>query len=94
MSETITAEVSTRICKHMNKDHAEAVLLYAHAYGGSPSAIEAKMTSIDPKGMNMEVQENNQTIMVRIQFDHTLESAEDAHQTLVAMVKQAKATDS
>jgi putative heme iron utilization protein len=30
------------------------------------------------------------TVPVRIEFDHPLKDAEDAHHTLVAMIKQAR----
>ena len=33
MSEEFSTQVSDRICKHMNEDHADAVVLYAKAYG-------------------------------------------------------------
>ena len=32
MSDPFSPEVSDRICKHMNNDHAEAVLLYAKVF--------------------------------------------------------------
>ncbi len=42
-SDQITADVSARICAHMNGDHAEAVIDYARYYGG----IEAPKNSQD-----------------------------------------------
>lgn len=90
MAEPITAAVSDRICKHMNDDHAEAVLMYAQLYGGKPEAKSAVMESIDPEGMNLSATVGDQTLPVRVKFDHTLEGAEDAHHTLVAMLKQSR----
>lgn len=93
MPEPITSTVSDRICKHMNDDHSEAVLLYATAYGHQPNATAATMESIDPEGMTLAVTVDDGTATtVRVTFDHTLEGAEDAHQTLVAMLKQARVT--
>ena len=42
-ADPLTDAVSARICKHMNDDHAEAVLAYAHHYGGvnAPTALDA-----------------------------------------------------
>jgi putative heme iron utilization protein len=40
--------------------------------------------------MDLTAQVNGEAIPVRIQFDHLLADAEDAHQTLIAMVKQAR----
>lgn len=90
MSESITAEVSHRICQHMNEDHASAVVLYVQAFGGSPDATSAEMLSIDPRGMDITAQVNGAAKPIRIEFDHVLQDAEDAHHTLIAMVKQAR----
>ena len=43
MADPITPAISDRICKHMNEDHAEAVLTYAKVYGKSPTAETAAM---------------------------------------------------
>ncbi|NJM96224.1 MAG: DUF2470 domain-containing protein [Phormidesmis sp. RL_2_1] len=86
-SEKITSQVSDRICKHMNKDHAEAVLTYVHKYGHQQAATAAILTAIDHKGMDLDAQVNGETLCVRIAFDHELKDAADAHHTLVAMLR-------
>jgi putative heme iron utilization protein len=93
MSETFSTEVSSRICQHMNDDHSTAVALYAQAYGGLTEAKTAKMVAIDSQGMDLTAQVNGETIPVRIQFDHVLQDSEDAHHTLIAMVKQARSRE-
>ena len=90
MSKDFSADISSRICKHMNDDHADAIVLYAKAFGGVTDANAAQMLSIDAQGMNLTAQVNGEAVPVRIQFDHVLADAEDAHQTLIAMVKQAR----
>lgn len=90
MSEAITPAISDRICKHMNEDHADAIVLYAKVFGNTPEAAIATMESIDPEGMDLEAVVDGKPISLRIPFDHTLQDAEDAHQTLIAMVKQAR----
>jgi putative heme iron utilization protein len=90
MSDNFSPEISSRICKHMNEDHANAVVLYAQAFGSVADATTAEMLSIDSEGMNLTAQVNGDTVPVRIQFDHILVDSEDAHQTLIAMVKQAR----
>lgn len=90
MADPITPEISDRICAHMNDDHADAILLYAKVFGHVQEAIAAKLISIDPEGMNLDVQLTEQSTPVRITFDHTLVDSEDAHQTLIAMVRQAR----
>ena len=89
MSEFST-EVSDRICKHMNDDHASAVVLYAQNFGGLSNATVAEMVSIDAQGMELKAQVNGAAVPVRVEFDHALKDAEDAHLTLVAMAKQAR----
>lgn len=90
MSDEFSTQVSDRICKHMNEDHADAVALYAQAYGNLEDATAAQMLSIDAEGMNLQAQVNGEEVPVRIKFDHTLENAEDAHHTLIDMLKQAR----
>lgn len=90
MSETITPAISDRICKHMNEDHSEAITLYAKVYGNTPQAESATMDSIDPQGMNLSAKVAGETVPVRVEFDRTLKDAEDAHHTLIDMLKQAR----
>jgi putative heme iron utilization protein len=86
-SEKITAQVSDRICRHMNKDHAAAVLTYAQRYGQQATATAATLIAIDDSGMDLEAEVNGQPLPLRISFDHELKDAADAHHTLVAMLK-------
>ncbi len=90
MADPITPEISDRICKHMNDDHAEAVLTYAKVYGNSPTAKTAAMKTIDPLGMDLTAQVDGNTIGLRIPFDRELTDSEDAHQTLIGMIKAAR----
>ena len=90
MSDPFSPEVSDRICKHMNEDHADAVALYAKTFGNSPDTEVAQMISIDPMGMNLMTQIKGESVPLRIEFEHVLKDSEDAHQTLIAMVKQAR----
>lgn len=89
MSEPITPTVSARICQHMNQDHADAVALYARAFGSCPAAEKAQMLAIDPQGMDLSVTVGGNTVPIRIAFERSLKDAEDAHYTLIEMVKQA-----
>lgn len=90
MSGAITPEISDRICQHMNQDHLDAVLLYAKIYGQVPTATNAEMISIDSQGMDLQVETDGQNISKRIEFDHTLVDAEDAHHTLIDLLKKAR----
>jgi putative heme iron utilization protein len=90
MAETFSPEISDRICKHMNDDHADAVALYAKVFGDAPQATAAQMIKIDAQGMDLAAQVDGATVPVRVVFDHELVDSEDAHHTLIAMVKQAR----
>jgi putative heme iron utilization protein len=91
MSFSFNTEVSERICKHMNEDHGDAVLLYAQNFSNITDSTTASMLSIDSEGMNLKVNvSNGASEEVRILFDHILVDSEDAHQTLIAMVRQAR----
>ncbi|MCL1464255.1 DUF2470 domain-containing protein [Argonema galeatum A003/A1] len=90
MSDALSPEISDRICAHMNEDHGDAVLLYAQTFGSLTNATAAEMLSIDTEGMNLSAQINDTAVPVRIQFDRVLKDSEDAHHTLIAMVKQAR----
>lgn len=82
-ADPITPAVSDRICKHMNEDHPEAVLAYARHYAAVSTAREARMLAIQPDAMELQVDGS----LVQVPFDHTLTDSEDAHRTLVAMLR-------
>jgi len=82
-ADPLTSAVSERICKHMNDDHAEAVLAYARHYGGVEAPQQARMVAVRPEVMELEVDGQR----LDVAFDHTLSDSEDAHRTLVAMLR-------
>ena len=90
MTDSFSPEISDRICAHMNEDHADAVVLYARVFGGAAEAIAARMKKIDAQGMDLTVETATETTPLRIAFSHKLKDAEDAHHTLIDMVKQAR----
>ncbi|MEM9807063.1 MAG: DUF2470 domain-containing protein [Cyanobacteria bacterium P01_D01_bin.56] len=90
MAEAITPPISDRICKHMNDDHADAVLVYAQKFGDATSATAATMKAIDTNGMDLEATVEGESTPVRISFERPLADAKDAHHMLVEMLKQVK----
>ncbi len=76
-------EVSERICLHMNEDHSGSLKKYAQYYGSIEKPQNAKMLSIDPYKMTLDVDNT----IIEIPFDHTLINSEDAHKTLVKMLR-------
>ncbi|BAC90306.1 glr2365 [Gloeobacter violaceus PCC 7421] len=91
MSDAFSAQISERICRHMNEDHGDAIALYARAFGGAGDCEAARMLSIDAQGMNLLVSDKDAQVPVRVTFERPLKDAEDAHQTLIGMVKTARA---
>ncbi|ABC98750.1 putative heme iron utilization protein [Thermostichus sp. MS-CIW-21] len=91
MGDPLTPQVSERICKHMNEDHADAVALYARVFGQVEGVVQARMEAIDAEGMDLQVEVDGAVRKLRIPFDHPLKDSEDAHHTLIAMLKQARA---
>ncbi|MDJ0601382.1 MAG: DUF2470 domain-containing protein [Crocosphaera sp.] len=94
MSDPITPAVSDRICQHMNEDHSNAIILYAQVFGNVPETETATMESIDPEGMNLLVKVKGENKPIRVTFDHILKDSEDAHHTLIDMVKKARNSQS
>jgi len=82
-ADPLTPAVSDRICKHMNDDHAQAVVAYARHYGGVATAQSARMLAITAEAMQLDVD----GVSVSVAFDHSLSDSEDAHRTLVAMLR-------
>lgn len=82
-ADPLTPAVSDRICRHMNDDHSDAVLRYAHHFGGVSAATAATMKEVTAEAMTLEVDGQ----IVRIPFDHQLTDSDDAHRTLVAMLR-------
>jgi putative heme iron utilization protein len=89
-ADPLTPEISDRICKHMNDDHAAAVLTYAQIFGKAPTAETAAMKAIDPLGMDLIAQVDGSPVSLRIPFDQELTDSEDAHQVLIGMIKEAR----
>ena len=82
-SEPITQESSARICNHMNRDHEDSVKAYAKYYGKVKTFKSAKMISLSPESIQLEIDDKT----LEIKFDHILEDCSDAHKTLVRMIK-------
>ncbi len=80
------------ILKHMNGDHADAVLVYARALAGIADAASAAMTAIDRYGFEVAAMTPDGPRAARLEFDTVVATADDARHVLVAMVKRARAT--
>ncbi|WP_043643639.1 HugZ family pyridoxamine 5'-phosphate oxidase [Caenispirillum salinarum] len=79
------AEVS--IITHMNDDHADAVDLYARRLCGRSGEEGWRMAAIDADGCDLVSAEQ----AARLPFDPSLTDPSGARETLVALVKKARA---
>ena len=82
---SISKEVSDRVCNHMNSDHLESVHNYLRHYCKINNFINAKMEEITSKSIKIEYDDK----VAYIDFEREI-SEEDIHNTLVKMAKQIK----
>jgi putative heme iron utilization protein len=80
------AEGEEGIVAHMNRDHADAVQLYAGNLLNLPGAGWT-MTGIDAEGVDLRLGGS----VARLAFEQPLNIASQARQTLVALVQRARA---
>ena len=83
-NQSITKEVSNRICDHMNQDHKDSILKYVVHYAEIENPKVVQMLEINSICMTIEVDGQK----VEIPFDHKLLDSKDAHRTLVKMIEQ------
>jgi putative heme iron utilization protein len=85
------APAAVEILKHMNDDHADAVLAYARGLAGVEDAAGATMTAIDRYGFDMAAATPRGPRAVRLAFDGPVSKPDDVRRVLVAMAKRARA---
>jgi heme iron utilization protein len=76
---------AAEIVAHMNRDHAEAVALYATRLLGRPPGPWT-MTGIDPEGIDLRAG----GLVARLDFEAPVATAEAARRALVALAKSAR----
>lgn len=79
------------ILEHMNEDHADALLAYAHAFTKATGATSATMTDIDRYGFEMRVVTADGDAPARLAFASPIATPTEAREALVAMVREARA---
>ena len=84
--------------KHMNADHAESVLAYAHWYAKMPEAKKATMLACTEEGFLLQVEwqgggdrDEPETVEILVKYAAGCEvsSARDLHKAAVAMHMEA-----
>ncbi len=82
----ISAEELNRIMNHMNDDHGESLVLYAHAFANRQDVNSAKMIDLTSSEIILELESGER---LQIPLTSAVNSAKDAHTVLVEMHKQA-----
>lgn len=84
------APIAAAAIAHMNSDHADAVLAYARGLAGLGWAHAATVVQIEAAGLDLHVQGDGQTAIVRVPFDPPLTDPAQLRPMLVALAEQAR----
>ena len=83
------AEWSGEILRHMNEDHAEALVLLARA-AGEVHADAATMTAVDRLGFHLRLLSGERSHGARIAFPREVRDRVEVREVLVGMVRAAR----
>lgn len=85
------APSAAAIIEHMNADHADANLAYAHAFTTATDATAARMTAVDRYGFDLMVDTPAGSKPARIAFEEPVTTPEQVRKSVVALLKEARA---
>jgi hypothetical protein len=88
-SGALLASQETAIIEHMNADHAENLINYCKHFH-NVDATQVQMLGLDCDGFDVEATVNNNTTMLRFDFEEQIHDAQSARAALVAMAKAAR----
>jgi putative heme iron utilization protein len=83
------ADVAAGIVEHMNRDHADALRLYAGFFAGAESD-EASMTSVDRLGFKLRLRRGSRRWSARVAFPREVTTASEARAVLIEMLRHAR----
>jgi len=86
------ADAAPGIVEHMNRDHADAFLLFARVLASVP-AEEAAMLEVDRLGFKLRLMSEGRPSTTRIAFPQEVRSAADARAVLIEMLSACRARD-
>ena len=81
---------SAGIIAHMNKDHADAMVLYCKAFSKATEITAASMTGIDQYGFEMSAKTSEGQRPVRLAFVKPVTTPEEARAALISMLNEAR----
>jgi hypothetical protein len=85
------ADVAAGILEHMNRDHSDALVVYARVLGGATDAEAATMVAVDRLGFRLRIRTGGRLHAERIPFPEEVTSADDARRVLIRMLQDARA---
>jgi hypothetical protein len=83
------ADAAPGIVEHMNRDHADALVVYARHYAGE-AADEATMVAIDRLGFKLRLRQGERLASARVAFPAEVTTAAAAREALIAMLRRAR----
>lgn len=83
------ADDSQGIIRHMNEDHAGALLILGKKFAGI-DAEEAAMTSVDRLGFHVRLRSGSEVFSRRVGFIREVGNKEQTREVIVEMVRQAQ----
>jgi putative heme iron utilization protein len=85
------ADVAAGILEHMNRDHPDALVVYARVLGGAADAEAATMVAVDRLGFRLRIRSGDRLHAERIPFPEEVASTDDARRVLIRMLQDARA---
>jgi putative heme iron utilization protein len=86
-----TQPIAAKSVAHLNKDHADGLLLIARELAGARGAVSAVCTGIDRYGIDLSCTGAGQSAAARALFAEPLAKPADVRPATVALVQQARA---
>lgn len=83
------ADAAAGILEHMNRDHPDALRLFARAFA-SAQADEASMVTVDRLGFKIRMRSGSRLHSARIAFSREVATAEETRAVLIEMVREAR----
>ena len=79
--------------RHLNEDHADALLAMARVLGGHPDATSARCERADRYGLDLRADTPSGRANVRVGFEAPLDDAQGLRAATVALARLARAAD-
>jgi len=86
------ANAAPGIIRHMNDDHADALLLIARRFAGE-SPDGASLTSVDRLGFHLRLKSGDRIHGQRVAFLREVRNTEDARAVFIEMVRKARSPE-